>query len=712
MRKALAFFLAAILSAAAAAQTTAPQQREDEEVVRITSQLVQTDVVVMDKNDQIVSDLKLSDFELYESGRRQEIKFMEFVGVDSGRRTEGSLAIAGGARINADVPRDLSAKEMKRVIAFVVDDVTIPTEDMVRVRDLLYDFVENKMQEGDLVAFVRTVGGKGLLEQFTTDKQILRRAISLLTPRAIPPYLSTTGPEPGRVTKIPSLGGVHDTSEVIGSVTIDNDLLADAPSEGVNQISRAALSLTVSNFLVDSLRQIPGRKSLVLISGGLPLSAITPSGSTIGDIEQLFKQLMDNATRSGVAINTLDVRGLKAHGAVASFKDTPAKSALGGGTFAGDDENPSFGRTADMARLGDKAIDDQLGLRALADATGGISVVNSNNFREGLDRVLNRSRGYYRLAFTPSERFDNKFRKIEVKVRRGGMKVHAAEGYYAREDRAGGTLTKEEQIVAAARSPLAKRELDVAAYLQYKFAPENSQAQLDINVLLNADKLSFKQTPDGKHQASFDVVGFVFDQLGRSRGGISQTVNADLSPESYQHAKRAGISYTASTQLPPGYYQVRLVVREAETGNIGSVNRYFEVPDLSNKRLTVSSLFLYAVDPQAGGQGAVETLQASPVVSRKKDLRYAVTIHNAKLDGGRPQARSQLIVSQNGKVLFQEPEQPVEAKGGGAARLIKVGQLGLSKVQPGRYVLTLVVTDPLADKKYQRVARSAEFIVE
>ena len=248
----------------------------------------------------------------------------------------------------------------------------------------------------------------------------------------------------------------------------------------------------------------------------------------------------------------------------------------------------------------------------------------------------------------------------------------------------------------------------MSADLQYKFTPDN-QAQLDINVLVDAHKLNFTTTPDGKHQTSFDIVGFVLDQLGRSRGGITQTVTATLDEEDYRRALASGIGYTASTQAPPGYYQVRLVVREAGTGNIGTVSRYFEVPDLTAKRLTMSSLFLYGAEP-TGSAATPAALPASRVISRKQDLRYAAVVYNAKLEGGKPQLRSRLIVSQGDKVLFQEPEQPVSGQLSGG-QVVKVGQLGLSKVAPGRYVLTLVMTDPLAEKNRQTVARSVDFTV-
>jgi VWFA-related protein len=690
-----------------------PQKRQDEQaedILRITTELVQTDVVVTDKSDQIVSDLKLSDFEVFDNGKKQDLQFMEFISVDEPSRSEGSTNVARVAPgIDTSVPTDPTAADLRRVIGFVVDDVTIPSEDISRVRTMLLDFVDNKMRNGDLVAIVRTVGGRGLLEQFTTDRQILRRAVNDLGVRTVPPYLASTGDDPGRIASIPAPFGDSTSLDTVNSTPSTGEF--EGPTEGTNQIPRSILGLSVANRVIDSLRQIPGRKNLVLLSGGLPMFDLSRSGAIIGDVSQVFRQLTDNATRSGVVINTMDVRGLKTTGAVAAFKDTPAKSALGGGTFAGSDENPNFGRGTDTERLGDRSLTEQLTLRILSSMTGGVSVVNSNNFAEGLEKVLKRSRGYYRLAYKPSEKFDNKFHKVDVKVRRGGVQVYSGEGYVARQDRSSGSATKEEQILKAAASPLARRDLDVAAELQYIFSNTN-QADLTINAFINARKLDFKKVGDRYH-ASVDVVGFVFDQLGKSRGGISQTVNSDLTEESYRRALATGLSYTASTRLPPGYYQVRLVLRETESGKMGTVSRYFEVPDLSQKQLTMSSVLLYQINPAAADpeDKTPQQLPATRVISRKNDLRYATVVYNAKTEGGKPQVTSRLIISAAGKVLFQEPEQLVTSLGKESGQLVRLGQLALAKVPPGRYVLTLVVTDPLADKKRQRISRSVDFTV-
>jgi hypothetical protein len=134
------------------------------------------------------------------------------------------------------------------------------------------------------------------------------------------------------------------------------------------------------------------------------------------------------------------------------------------------------------------------------------------------------------------------------------------------------------------------------------------------------------------------------------------------------------------------------------------------VPDLNSKQITMSSILLYEISP-TGTPRNPQQLSAARVISRNQDLRYAAVVYNAKNEGSKPQVSSRLFVSQGNKVLFQEPEQPVKTVGSGAGQLLKIGQMGLSKVNPGRYVLTLVVTDPLADKKHQTVWRSVDFTV-
>ena len=728
MKKILTLLLAAIFAVGGLmAQTPQTPQKPREEVaqediVRITTNLVQTDVVVTDKSDRIVSDLKLGDFKVYENGKRQDIKFLEFVNGDSMPRIEGSINI-NGQPAEPDIARNLSTSDLRRVFAFVVDDLTIPFQDIVEVRKLLTGFINNQMREGDMVAILRVVGGRGLLQQFTSDKQLLRRAVAEITPvlSNYSAFNNLPGNEGNNQQLQPQAPAAGDT----GSLSMPN--LAGVPDidstdEGVTRGLRALITLETTGEVINSMKALPGRKSLVLISGGLPLyentqkqltingvpTTIPEANTYITNVSYLLRQLTDRASRAGVVINTMDIRGLKASRGVSLFTDpgNEATSALMGGASGGS----SFGRAPNMAEFDNLSLDTlsgHLGLETLAAATGGVSVLNTNTFEEGLNRILNRS-SYYLLAYAPTESFDSKFHKVEIRVDRPGVKVYTRAGYIAKADEpTAQPKTKEEAILKAVMSPLAKRDIDVSGLLQYRFLPDN-RADIDINVLIDANQLTFKQEGDSKYHGSFDVVGLLVNTLGKSQGGFSQTVSIRLSPEDQKRALAYGISYAGHAVLGPGQYQLRAVVRDSDSGRLGSMSQFLEVPDLTRKRLTVSSLFLYAVDPALGNKAKPEPLTGLRQLSRKQDLRYAAIIYNPKATDGKTQLQSHIIISRGSKILFQEPDRPVtDAVQNG--QLPKIGQFGLGKAQPGRLLLTLVVTDPQADKQSRTVVRTIDF---
>ena len=200
------------------------------------------------------------------------------------------------------------------------------------------------------------------------------------------------------------------------------------------------------------------------------------------------------------------------------------------------------------------------------------------------------------------------------------------------------------------------------------------------------------------------MVGFVLDQLGQQRGGFSETVHLNLTKENYQQAISEGLVYSAETECRLAFTSFDLWFGKGDYGNIGTFSKYFEIPDLKKGRLAASSLFLFGVD----NSNNANPLLAVRNVSRSQDLRYAVVIHNAKMKDGKPQINTQLIISQGNRVLLREPE-PLEAPANSSVPLAKVGQFGI-QMQPGRYTLTLLITDPAADKKMP-ITRSLDFTV-
>jgi VWFA-related protein len=676
-----------ILSVSALPQNK-PAKSSYDEPIRISTELVQLDVVVTDKNGQVVRGLTKNDFELYEEGKKQLIRFFDLVDAVKGEhsvRVEDNL-------VDGTPGQGPVAANIHRIFAFVIDDLETRYSDLVYVREMLSNFVESQMQPGDLVAIIRTLGGKGLLQQFTTDKDLLRRAIASIGPTTNPLNVFDSPEDHDRK----GLSDVPEDAELNGP---ENYLRAGLRiRDRETKLLRAFMSLGTAGFVVDSMKQLPGRKSMILVSSGLPIVS-TNRGDFSSNASWFLISLVDKATRAGVAISTIDVRGQMAHKMWADFGYTPPGLAF---SATPDDRAFGFKNPFDV-------MEAHQGLRVLASETGGISVLNRNNFNEGLHRIVSASDAYYLLAYTPSDsNFKGRFRNVEIKVRNKDLKVYGGRGYFAREDKPSPPpATKQEQVLAAIKSPLLRSDLNFDAMILF---PRLDKGTLEIGLLVDPKGLQFEEV-NGKQQASYEVVGFLFDERAKLRGGFSNTVTARLTPDEYNRAAtEGGLPFTTTTTVPPGVYQLRLAVRDDKTGNMGTLSRYLEIPNVSKGEFAAGSLMLGAVAP-GDTRGESTAISANGRISAKQDLRYAVAIYNPKLKDGKPQVKTQLVISQNGKVIYKEPEKTAQATGN-AAQAMGLGQLGLSRVAPGRYTATLIIMDTLADKKTHTLTRSMEFVVE
>ena len=175
MRTKLSPFLIAVLIGA---QVIAPgaqdKKKQDQGDIKLSTELVQIDVLVTDKNNKPIGGLTRDAFELYDNNKLQHVTNFSYEEIKA-----TSSETAGADR---RLPRELGVKELKRVIAFVVDTLHIKFENLNRARKMLSDFVDNKMQPGDLVLMLPTGGGSGVLQQFTSDQRVLHRAIDRLRP--------------------------------------------------------------------------------------------------------------------------------------------------------------------------------------------------------------------------------------------------------------------------------------------------------------------------------------------------------------------------------------------------------------------------------------------------------------------------------------------------------------------------------------------------
>jgi len=701
---------------------------KEEDVVRISVTLVQVDAVVTDRQGKPVTDLKSSDFEIYEDGRKQHITNFTFVSTQPEAPPVPAVGVAkpdpkSKAPLPPGPPVRLRPDQVRRTIALVVDDLGLSFESTASVRDALKKFVDQQMQPGDLVAIIRTGAGMGALQQFTADKRQLYAAIERVrwnpmgrasTSAFAPIDSGSSGPRSNADARGRAVQGQGEESLGGSMRETESDFRTEIYSVG---------TLGALNFIVRGLRELPGRKSVILLSDGFRL--YNREQSSLRVIESL-RRLTDLANRASVVVYTIDARGLQ----TIMIKAEDAVTAS-------EQVNGRADEILDARRQ--ELFDTQQGLQYLAQETGGFGIRNSNDLGRGIKRVLDDQRGYYLLGYVPDystfklDRGQRKFHKISVKVKTAGLNVRSRKGFYGIPEEVArpARRTPAQQVIGALMSPFTSG--DVHLKLTSLFGHDPKAGSI-VRSLLHIDPrdLSFTVKPDGSHEAVIDLVAVTFTDNGRIVQQEGRTYTLKVDDRHFAELMQRGFLYTVNVPVKKaGAYQLRVAVRDSESERVGSANQFIEVPDIGKKRLTLSGLVISGADPakrrtaqQAADQtatdkeGAVEDADplAGPsmrIVRRGMELDYAFMIYNAQPEPktNQLQLEYQVLLLKDGRQVFTGKAAPISA--GQVADLNHIpasGGLRLgTDLEPGEYVLQVIVTDKLAKEKYRVAAQWMDF---
>jgi VWFA-related protein len=724
------------------AQQAAPGD-DDDEVVRITTNLVQVDAVVVDKKGKQVTDLTADDFEIFEDKRPQKLTNFSYVLNETAPPPTPASAAATRKADKTSVPapaapRRLRPEQVRRTMALVVDDLGLSFESTSFVRDALRKFVDEQMQPNDLVAIIRTSAGMGALQQFTSDKRQLHAAIDRVkwyvngrggVSTFAPIRGDNLSPEPlrrgegggGRAEGAPPERGARDNDDIAAEL------------EDFREEIFAVGTLGALNFVVRGMRDLPGRKSVLLMSDGFALFTTDRGRGRSDRVLQALRQLTDLANRASVVVYSIDARGL----------------VFTGFTAADDTSGLQPGEAEERLRERSNMIyDTQSGLAYLSEQTGGFLIKNNNDLAGGIRRVVEDQKGYYLLGYRPEgATFDRRFHRISVKVKRPGLKVRTRTGFFGIRDEETRPVrrTREQQLLAAITSPFSSP--DVRLRLTTFFGNTAEEGSFMRAMLyLNGNDVKFNREPDGKYKAVLDVVGVTFADNGRIVESLDRIHTLGLTEDLYRKMLERGLTYTLNVPIKKaGAYQLRMAVRDTATERTGSASQFIEVPDLKKNRLALSGLVVtgasqatakagetnaaatteVASSASAGeGNGAAATTGAddtlaSPAVRRFRqnaNLALAYAIYNARLDKatGRPQLTVQTRIYRDGQPVFSGKEQPVgvqtpypDLKRIGLLAELKLG----SALTPGEYVLQVVVTDTLRNDKHRIATQWIDFEV-
>jgi VWFA-related protein len=674
-------------------------------VIRITVSLVQVDAVVTDSKGRQVTNLKPEDFEIIEDGAPQPITNFSYIPIRSAAAA-GAAARALPAGATLLWSPGLQPEQVGRTIALVVDDIGLSFESTYYVRRALKKFVDEQMQPGDLVAILRTGAGLGALQQFTTDKRLLYAAIDRVR------------------------------FNLAGQETTVGEFLSDAEAkkrpEFVTDLFTAG-TLGALNYVVNGLRDLPGRKSVILFSDGLPLLGAPDLGqvphgphnlqSPVWDdyidpsLRDKVQALIELANRSSVVIYTLDARGLvtlqpTASKAIAANRPAQVPGRIRPPSSRTASEVQNYLNRLHAGRLLDH-YDSQQGLELLAQQTGGLFIHDTNDLSWGVGRILEDQAGYYLIGFKPSEATFEKtqsgasYHKIQVRVLKEGLKVRSRNGFYGVTDEQARPVyrTELEQLAAALTSPFSSGgiRLHLASQLFYD---AHKQATARCLLHIDARDVQFVSQPDGRKHLALDLAAVIFGDNGQVVDGKRATMTGSPDEEGMKAMLQRGLDYVVDIPMgKAGGYQLRAGARDSASQRVGSAGLFINVPNTRLRRLRLSGIIL---NPKGVGD-------KSPAVRRFEvgdEVTFAMEIYNARLDPATHlpnlEESIQLYRDTQQVLAFNRPFGEGEALE--SKRLSLAGTLRLGpELEPGDYALEITVTDKLARKKYATASQWIDF---
>ena len=696
-----------------------PARSNEDEVVRITTNLVQVDAVITDKNGKLITDLRPDEVQIFEDGHQQKITNFSFIAPEAS--TTASLPSAPPDKNAPPVPpTKLHPEDVRRTIALVVDDLGLSFESTHFVRGALKKFVDQQMQPGDLVAIIRTSGGIGALQQFTADKRQLYAAIE-----RVKWYVngrSSVGAFAPMESKIP------------GDDRLKAAEAKQASNEDLNQFREdvfAVGTLGAIGYVVKGMRELPGRKSILLMSDGFRISSVDDPERNYRTLLAL-RRLIDQANRATVVIYTMNASGLQ-------FFGLTAADSTNGSSSDEVEQMLSDRRTA--------AFESQDGLNYLAKETGGIAIHNTNDLSGGIRRVIEDQKSYYLIGYRPDEStFDAKsgrrtFHKLSLKITRPGkFSIRMRNGFYGISDADEKALavTPRQQILRALTSPFGAA--GVRLRLTTLFANDAKLGSYMRSLLyVNANDLTFTDLPGGEHTSEFDVVAITFGDNGAVIDQVGQSFTLRAREEEYGRLRKDGFVFFLTVPIKKaGAYQLRAALRDHATSRIGSASQFIEVPDIKKNRLVVSGILVNAVDPvntksapapvAAGavnqspgpdpakndpGSSRLSINAATRQLRRGQQLQYSVIVYNARLDKttAKPQLFTQVRLFRDGAPVFTGRELSLtETNQPDPKRITILGAIKLGgDLIPGEYVLQVTATDPLADAKHRVATQWIDF---
>ena len=638
-------------------------------------ELIYVNVLVRDGSGTIVRNLKAEDFSLVEDDKNQTITAFDFEEVpaesikaeDVPEPVQAILKPAApSAAATPDAPAPAAKVEPvdlknRRLIVLLFDASSMQPEELERAVASGYDYIQKQLTPADLVAVASVGSSLQIVQDFTADRETLAAALDRFS------GVDTVGFEEG--------------SALTGEETDADGFVADDSEFNIFNTDRR---LAAIEQLSDALAPIQQKKSIVYFSSG-----VTQRGE---DNKVQLRSAIDRAVKANVSIYPVDARGLTAvvPGGAASQSSGRGGTAM----FSG----------RGVTRQFDSQAASQDTLVSLASDTGGRAFLDTNDFGGVYTKVIADTSAYYLIGYSSTNPArDGRFRRIRVKVNKPGLKVEHRNGYYATRDfQHSGKEDREKQLQDQLMTDLSSTDLTVWMSTSY-FRMAEDRFYVPVSIAVPGSEIPFVRSST-QDRATIDVIGLMRDAQQRPVGRLRDTVKLAVQPA--QDVKRKTVQYESGFTLPPGKYRLKVVLRENQSGAIGSYESGVVVPDLRRTPVKLSSVVLGTQTQPVTDRNAVSPLarngtllipSLTHVVSTGQPLYFYYEVYEPALVQSNPRLLTS-IAFYRGKVRTYETPLAEVTRLDAPDRKAAIFQYSVpaSALKPGYYTCQITVVDDVA----------------
>ncbi len=571
MRRVIAAVLAAgmVVSPAGVPLTAGAQQpASNAKVSTLVANVnrVLTNVVVRDKKTgELIKGLKDSDFTITEDKKPQHVTTFDYQNVDEAVSLAEATTVSGSTTttqitppqkktvadlVNNDFAASPEALKDRRLIVMFFDLSSMQPEDITRAVDAAKDYINTKMAPADMAASVSLVSSLSMDQDFTNDKSALLKAVSKYDGSEASGF--DAGNE-GGTTDATS----DDSSSFVADDTEFNSLNTDRQLYAIRTICK-------------SIEKVEQKKSMLYFSGGLSRQGIENQAS--------IRAATNECVKADTAMYAVDTRGLQALNPVG---DASQGSRRGTSAYSG----------ASMQGQLNSNFSSQETLGTLASDTGGKLFTDSNDFAPAFQQVQHDTEAYYIIGYrSTNPARDGSYRHLTISLAgHPEAKLEYRPGYYAPADfQHAKTEDRELALTEQMRSEIPAT--DVALYMQaLYFRLKDGEFYIPVSLVIPGSQINAVTVKD-KDKATIDILGQVKNAQNIAVGNARQTVN--LAIDANQQLMKKNVQYSTGWTLAPGKYHIKFVVRENQSGNMGSFETDIQVPDMKKTPLKLSSVVM------------------------------------------------------------------------------------------------------------------------